>query len=102
VYAVKVFVAGQYVDGACNIGYNPTFGGTVRTVEVFLLDFSRQIYEQSLEIHFVQRLRSVRIFSDAAALKAQISLDVTEARRILKNPSITYKSFNLKQAWCEN
>jgi riboflavin kinase/FMN adenylyltransferase len=102
VYAVKVEIDGQYVNGACNIGCNPTFSGTERTVEAFLLDFSRQIYEQSLEMHFVQRLRSVRRFSDAAALKAQISLDVTAARRILENPRITYRTLKARLDCCEN
>jgi len=84
VYAVKVEVDGQYLNGVCNIGCNPTFDSNVRTVEVYLLDFSRQIYEQSIEMHFVQRLRSECRFSDAAALKDQISLDVVTARLILQ------------------
>ena len=88
VYAVKVEVHGQYVSGACSIGCNPTFGGIMRTVEVFLLDFSGQIYGQSIKMHFVQRLRPVRKFSDSEALKAQIDLDVTDARRILDTPCI--------------
>jgi riboflavin kinase/FMN adenylyltransferase len=102
VYAVKVEIDGQYVNGACNIGCNPTFSGNVRTVEVFLLDFSRHIYDHSIEMHFVQRLRSVRRFSDAAALKAQISLDVTATRRILENPLITYRTFKARPDCCEN
>ncbi len=90
VYAVKVKVEGEYVKGACNIGCNPTFDGNLRTVEVFLLDFSRQIYEQSVEMNFVQRLRSERRFRDTVALKEQICLDVAAARSILGNPVITY------------
>ncbi|MFZ4860015.1 MAG: bifunctional riboflavin kinase/FAD synthetase [Desulfuromonadaceae bacterium] len=88
VYAVKVEVHGQYVNGACSIGCNPTFGGIMRTVEVFLLDFSGQIYGQSIKMHFVQRLRPIRKFSDSKALKAQIDLDVTDARSILDTPCI--------------
>jgi riboflavin kinase/FMN adenylyltransferase len=86
VYAVKVEIDGQFVNGACNIGCNPTFGGNVRSVEVFLFDFSLQIYEHVIEVHFVRRLRSERRFSDANALKVQIDLDVNAARLILENP----------------
>ncbi len=84
VYAVRVEVDGQYINGACNIGCNPTFDGNLRSVEVFLLDFSRQIYEHSVEMHFVQRLRSELRFSNAAELKDQITLDVATARLILQ------------------
>ena len=102
VYAVKVEIDGQYVNGACNIGCNPTFAGSARTVEVFLLDFTRQIYDHSIEMHFVQRLRSERRFADSAALKAQISLDVTAARRILENPDIKFPIHLKRPGCCEN
>jgi riboflavin kinase/FMN adenylyltransferase len=102
VYAVKVEIDGEYVNGACNIGCNPTFSGDVRTVEVFLLDFSHQIYDHSIEMHFVQRLRSEQKFSDAAALKAQISQDVTAARRILDNPDSRYRTLKAKPDCYEN
>ncbi|MFZ4857246.1 MAG: bifunctional riboflavin kinase/FAD synthetase [Desulfuromonadaceae bacterium] len=102
VYAVKAEVDGQHVNGACNIGCNPTFGGTVRTVEVFLLDFSRQIYEQPIEMHFVRKLRSVRTFSDGDALKAQISLDVTAARLILEKQDLNYQTLSAGTDCCEN
>ena len=101
VYAVKVDVDGQRVDGACNIGCNPTFGGTARTVEVFLLDFSRQIYEQSIEVHFVERLRAVQKFTDGEALKAQINMDVAAARRILADTHATYQTLNAESDYCE-
>lgn len=88
VYAVTAEIDGQHINGACNIGCNPTFSGSVRTVEVFLLDFSRQIYDHSVELHFVQRLRPVSRFSDAEALKAQIRQDVAAARLILENTDV--------------
>ncbi|HIJ88745.1 MAG TPA: bifunctional riboflavin kinase/FAD synthetase [Desulfuromonadales bacterium] len=94
VYAVKVEVHGQYSNGACSIGCNPTFAGNVRTVEVFLLDFSGQIYDQPVQVHFVQRLRSVRKFSDGQALKAQIELDVAAARSILESLDVKFKTYN--------
>lgn len=101
VYAVKVEVDGQHVNGACNIGCNPTFGGNVRTVEVFLLDFSRQIYEQPIEVHFVRRLRSERKFTDREALKAQIDRDVAAARLILEDTTLLNKALNAEPDCCE-
>jgi riboflavin kinase/FMN adenylyltransferase len=90
VYAVMVEVEGQCVKGACNIGFNPTFGGDTRTIEVFLLDFSRQIYGCEISVHFVRRLRPVFRFPDVAALKNAISQDVANTRIILDNMNQNY------------
>lgn len=84
VYAVMALVDGQRVKGACTIGCNPTFGGVGRTVEVFLLDFSDRIYDHVITVDFVQRLRPVRRFPDAASLKSAIGLDVAHTRVILE------------------
>ncbi|MFZ2951028.1 MAG: bifunctional riboflavin kinase/FAD synthetase [Desulfuromonadaceae bacterium] len=90
VYAVMVQVDGQPVKGACNIGCNPTFGVNRRTVEVFLLDFSGQIYDHDINVHFVQRLRPEQRFPDVAALKDAICLDVAKTRIILENLNKNY------------
>ncbi|MDD2271464.1 MAG: bifunctional riboflavin kinase/FAD synthetase [Desulfuromonadaceae bacterium] len=90
VYAVMAEVDGQIVKGACNIGFNPTFGGETRTIEVFLLDYSGLIYDHGIEVHFVQRLRSVQKFPDVAALKSAISRDVANARIILEKVNAHY------------
>lgn len=90
VYAVMVRVDGQCVKGACNIGQNPTFGATARTVEVFLLDFSGNIYDHEISVSFVQKLRSEQTFSDVTALKAAISEDVAQTRSILENLNNEY------------
>src|SRR6185369_5159425 len=57
VYAVMVSVDGRLVKGACSIGLNPTFGGGIRTIEVFMLDYAGQLYGREIAICFVQRLR---------------------------------------------
>nr|WP_240732234.1 riboflavin kinase [Geobacter sp. FeAm09] len=78
-----VAVDGRILQGACNIGNNPTFEGGVRTIEAFLLDFSGQLYGREIAICFVQRLRGVMKFPDAAALIAAIQQDVATTRTIL-------------------
>lgn len=84
VYAVMVDVDGQRIKGACNIGRNPTFGERLRTIEVFLLDFSEVIYNHIITVQFVQKLRSEQKFPDVEALKTAISLDVARTREILE------------------
>lgn len=84
VYAVMVSVDGHLVKGACNIGLNPTFEGGTRTIEVFMLDFSGQLYGREISICFVQRLRSVRKFPDTSTLIHAIGRDVEQTRIILE------------------
>jgi riboflavin kinase/FMN adenylyltransferase len=83
VYAVLAAVDGELVQGACNIGTSPTFEGAERTVEVFLLDFSGQLYDRELAFCFVQRLRGEKKFPNADALIKAICDDVASARKIL-------------------
>jgi riboflavin kinase/FMN adenylyltransferase len=83
VYAVMVSVEGRLVEGACNIGLNPTFEGASHTIEVFLLDFSGHIYDRAIVVWFVQRLRDVRKHAGVAALVDAIAQDVLRTREVL-------------------
>lgn len=84
VYAVMVLLSGRFVKGACNIGLNPTFEARTRTIEVFLLDFSGEIYGQDISVYFVQRIREVKKFASVDELVAAIGHDVEETRFILE------------------
>lgn len=83
VYAVVVLVGDHLVKGACSIGKNPTFGASSRTIEVFLLDYSGQLYDRTLAICFVQRLRDVKKYPDAETLIQAIDQDVATTRTVL-------------------
>lgn len=69
-----------------NIGYNPTFGNDVLSVEVHILDLQADLYGRELKVHFVQRLRGERKFSGLEELKAQIGKDIALGRTILALP----------------
>ena len=67
-----------------NVGFNPTFGSDVLKVEAHLLDYpGGELYGVTLVLHLVERLRDEQRFSGPEALKAQISRDIDNARRIL-------------------
>jgi riboflavin kinase/FMN adenylyltransferase len=85
VYAVMALIEGRLVKGACNIGVNPTFGGGSRTIEVFLLDFTGQIYGKEIAVYFVKKLRDVMKFPDTVSLIEAISNDVERTRAILND-----------------
>jgi riboflavin kinase/FMN adenylyltransferase len=83
VYVVRVEVGGDNYGGAANVGFNPTFGGTELSIEVFLFDFHGNIYEQFIRVHFLERLRDEKRFSGPNELALQIRKDVEKARQIL-------------------
>jgi riboflavin kinase/FMN adenylyltransferase len=85
VYAVRVKIAAELLGGVVNIGVRPTFAGTEprRLLEVHILDFTRELYGQDVEILFLSRLRDEQKFASVEALKTQISADIQAARQIL-------------------
>ncbi len=83
VYAVWAEVQGKTLPAVANIGFNPTFGNKVLSVEVHIMDFTGDLYETNILVHFVQRLRSEKKFSRLDELKAQIGHDKELARTIL-------------------
>ncbi len=88
VYAVKVEGEGNVWDGACNIGNNPTFHGSMVTVEVHLLDFDGDLYAKRLRVYFVDRVRDERAFSGIHSLQEAIRHDVATCREMLRNSGV--------------
>lgn len=85
IYAVWARPAGEPVwqMGAMSIGVRPTFGGGLRTLEVFLIDWSGDLYGRDLDIVFVDWIRPERAFPNAAALVAAMTADVATTRERL-------------------
>jgi riboflavin kinase/FMN adenylyltransferase len=93
-----VYATWAYLPDSCtakprasvtNIGVRPTVDGRQRRIETHLLDFpstgeSSQLYGQRLTISFVSRLRDEQRFDSLDALVAQIQLDISVARRALR------------------
>lgn len=69
-------------QAAVNIGTNPTFTPDKKTmsVEAYLLDFDRDIYDKNLQLEFVTRLRDELKFDSVEVLIAQIKKDVEQTR----------------------
>ncbi len=82
VYACLVTVWGKRYLAAVSVGVNEMFGEKESTVEAHLLDFSGDIYGESVEIVFVKKLREMKRFDTAEALVSQIKKDVEEGRKL--------------------
>ena len=85
VYASLAWIdgAGALWPAACHIGPNPTFGDPARKVEAHLIGFKGNLYEQSVELEFIERLRGIRHFDSAKALLEQIHLDLDATQRLV-------------------
>ena len=84
VYAVNVDLNGRTLNGVMNIGKKPTVQQTEKIfVEVFIFDFSEDIYGETLTVSFHSRLRGEQQFGSIEALKEQLGKDEKEARTIL-------------------
>jgi riboflavin kinase/FMN adenylyltransferase len=75
--------ASRVYNGVVNIGVRPTFNGTKRLVEAYLLDADLDLYNQRITLDFIARLRGEQRFANVDALKSQIAADVQQARQIL-------------------
>jgi riboflavin kinase/FMN adenylyltransferase len=80
VYVTRLYLDGAAYPSVTNVGDNPTFGNTERSVEVHILDFDRTIYDAEVRIEFLQRLRGEERFPSVGALVTQIGQDVEDAR----------------------
>ncbi|MBM7659316.1 riboflavin kinase/FMN adenylyltransferase [Bacillus mesophilus] len=86
VYAVELNVLGEYYKGVCNIGYKPTFHQklTEKSIEVHLFDFDQNIYGESVELIFHNRIRDEQKFNGIQELVTRIHEDVKEAKEFFK------------------
>lgn len=87
VYATRVYVAGKDYPSMTNIGLRPTFGSSERTVEIYILDYDGDLYNQELKIDIVERLRGEKEFDNAEELIKQIDEDIRQGRAILERKS---------------
>lgn len=86
VYAARVAILPdpRPLPAVLNWGKRPTFGPSETVLEVHLLDFEGDLTGQSLEVHFVDRIREERKFDAPEALREQIARDAREARERLQ------------------
>jgi len=86
IYAVRVAVGRKVYDGVASYGRRPTFDNGAPLFEVFLFDFSGDLYGQTLTVECVAWQRGEIKFDGIEPLIAQMDKDAAEARRILALP----------------
>ena len=75
VYSTVVNVAGKLYGGVTNVGVKPTVGSDRPLSETYILDYSGDLYGQTVEVYFFRFVRPEQKFGSIAELKEQIARD---------------------------
>lgn len=86
VYACEAYVGGEKWGATTNIGVRPTFGNepAPTSVETHILDFEENIYDESILLDFLERIRDELKFSSVEKLVHQIHRDTERTRTLLQ------------------
>jgi riboflavin kinase/FMN adenylyltransferase len=84
VYLAQTQIDNLFYYGIMSIGNRPTFDAEIRTIEVHLLDFSGDLYQQTLAIKPLFRIRDNKKFENTDSLKQQLQNDKDFALQYLQ------------------
>jgi riboflavin kinase/FMN adenylyltransferase len=84
VYAAHARWESRQAEAVVNIGYRPTFEESQYWVEAYLFDFAGDLYDRTLTLDFLCRIRAEMKFPGVEALTLQVRADMAEARRLLR------------------
>jgi len=83
IYAVRAAIDGRLVDGVASFGRRPTFDNGAPLLEVFLFDFSGDLYGKAIDVAFIGWIRGEEKFASIDALKQAMDRDVVHAKDAL-------------------
>ena len=84
IYAVRMAVAGKRYDGVASFGIRPMFDAGAPLLEVFLFDFSGDLYGENVDVAIVGWIRPELKFASIDDLKRHMVADAAQARDTLK------------------
>ncbi len=82
VYVVKSTSSDRTYFGMMNIGTRPTVDGNNLTIEVHFFEFEKDIYDTSITVSVLERIRDEKKFDSLEELKIQIEKDKIKAIKI--------------------
>ena len=77
VYAVRV---SNHI-GMANLGDMPTFGIEKPSLEVHIINYNGNLYDQQVEVQFLHRLRDIVRFESLEALQQQLQIDLEQIKQ---------------------
>ncbi len=75
VYASKAIFDGKTYDSITNVGAKPTVECNKKNIETFIFDFEGNLYDKTIEIEFLKRIRDIKRFNNLNELKIQLEAD---------------------------
>lgn len=75
VYIVSSIIDQQLVYGMMSIGTNPTLGQNPKTIEVYYLGLSQDLYGKTITVAILEKIRDEVTFDSLEALKKEINND---------------------------
>ena len=67
-----------------NIGNRPTLNGFNQTIETHIFDFDENIYDKSLKVFLLKKIRDEKKFYSLTTLKKQLIKDEEICKRTLR------------------
>ena len=83
IYAVRATIEGTLLPGVASWGRRPTVDNGPPLLEVFLFDFSGDLYGKTMDVAFLAWLRGEEKFESLDLMKAQMVQDLANARAVL-------------------
>jgi riboflavin kinase/FMN adenylyltransferase len=85
IFAASVQLGSETFQGMAYIGHRPTINGMTRNIEVNIFDFNRDIYNQTLQMNFLNFVRHDVKFSSLEGLKEQLAQDRIDVLKLLNS-----------------
>lgn len=85
VYAAQVEHDGICYTAMINIGNRPTFGGDTTKIEAHIINFEGDLYNKTITLRFIARIRDEQKFGSADELKQQLQKDKEATLHILSD-----------------
>ena len=75
IYVCEVVVRNRIYKGMLSVGFRPTFPNQSHAIEVYIMDFEKDIYGESIQVRVLQFLRKEIGFGSKNELIAQMDAD---------------------------
>ena len=76
VYLTCTVIQNKLYSCLTNVGAQPTVDGKNRVIETYIDNFNGDLYEKTLSIYFIEKIRDIVKFSNVLELKEQLTKDL--------------------------
>ena len=93
---VKIFGQNDWRMGAVSTGTRPHYQGVEEILEVYILNFSGNLYQKRIRVAFVSKIRNEEVFNSEQELIIKMKEDCKNIENILKKSLIFYNNLGIK------